>query len=242
MAEPILVVNGLNSGYGARQILRGVNVSVRNGEISLLLGSNGAGKSTTLGAIIGLVDWRGGDAIFEGERLREGDPSANSRRGIQLVPEGGRVFADLSVRDNLRMGALSLPGRFKDEQLEPVFNLFPRLAERASQRAGTLSGGERQMVAVGRALIGKPRLMLLDEPFLGLAPVAIVALVRALLDIRRELGVSMLIVESNLRALEIADELFVLTLGRITSHVSEAHKLTEEQREAVRHGVLGYEI
>ena len=237
--DGILEVRGLRAGYGAREVLHGIDLTVEPGTVSLILGSNGAGKTTTLGSIMGRVRRMGGTIRFGGRRLEKLDVPRVVQSGVQLVPEGGRVFKDFSVRDNLRLGAFTVPGRFNSKSLDPIFEIFPRLEERANQKAGTLSGGERQMVAIGRALMASPKVILLDEPFLGLAPVAIESVVVALSDINKRLGISLLIVESNVKAVEVADRAYVLSLGEVTTVEDEPLKLIEEDSTAVLEGFLG---
>jgi branched-chain amino acid transport system ATP-binding protein len=234
-----LQVHGLRAGYGSREVLHGIDLTVEPGSVSLILGSNGAGKTTTLGSIMGRVKRMGGTIQFGSKSLEKLDVPHVVQSGVQLVPEGGRVFRDFSVRDNLRLGAFTVPGRFNSKSLEPIFQIFPRLEERANQKAGTLSGGERQMVAIGRALMANPQLILLDEPFLGLAPVAIESVVAALSDINKRLGISLLIVESNVKAVEVADRAYVLSLGEVTAVEEEPMKLIEADSTAVREGFLG---
>jgi len=239
MSGPGLIVEDLKAGYGAREVVHGISFSVEPGSVSLFLGANGAGKSTTLGAIIGRVDRFGGRIRFGELSLGDLDVSTAVNAGVQLVPEGGRVFRDLSVADNLRLGAFSVPGAYSPEMMEPVIEVFPKLGERLSQRAGTLSGGERQMLAVGRALMATPRLILLDEPFLGLAPVVVNDLLERLEHINRELGISMLIVEQNIRAVEIAARAYVLSLGEISAVEEEPARLLEMDTETVEEAFLG---
>lgn len=233
-----LSLQGLRAGYGAREILHGIDLEVADGSVSLLLGSNGAGKSTTLGAIVGRVARTGGTVIFDGQELSAGDVPTVVQAGIQLVPEGGRVFRDLSVRDNLRLGGFSRDETITVAHYRPVYDIFPRLEERQEQRGGTLSGGERQMLAIGRALMARPRLILLDEPFLGLAPVAINDLVTALGHINRELGIAMLVVEQNVKAVELADHAYVLSLGEISADERDPRRLLDDG-SAIQEGFLG---
>lgn len=234
-----LLVQDLRAGYGAREILHGITFSVDQGSVSLLLGANGAGKSTTLGAIVGRVQRFSGSVHFAGVQLQGLDVPASVRAGIQLVPEGGRVFRDLSVRDNLRLGAFTVSDTYSAQMMDPVLEIFPRLGERLNQRGGTLSGGERQMLAIGRALMARPRLLLLDEPFLGLAPVVVNDVVAALSHINKELGISMLVVEQNVKAVKIADRAYVLGLGEITVVEDHPQRLVEEGSTAVQEGFLG---
>jgi branched-chain amino acid transport system ATP-binding protein len=213
--ELALRVDGLQAGYGRKVVVHGISLELPAGSTSVLLGSNGAGKTTTLKALVGAVDVKGGEVELFGKRTVRGDPAANLERGLALVPEGGRIFADFTVHKNLQLGAFTVrDARAVGERLELVLATFPRLRERLAQRAGTLSGGERQMLAIGRTLMSQPRL-LMDEPFLGLAPVVIDRLIEAIRSLQQELGLSLLIVEQNPRALELATEVMVMRLGEI---------------------------
>ena len=234
-----LTVVGLRAGYGPREVLHGVDLTVAPGTVSLLLGANGAGKSTTLGAIIGRVERFGGSISFGDFDLAGADVAAAVRQGVQLVPEGGRVFRDLSVRDNLRLGAFTRREDFSSRLLEPVIDIFPRLGERLEQQAGTLSGGERQMLAIGRALMAAPRLLLLDEPFVGLAPVIVGDVLDALQRINTELGISMLVVEQNIRATDIADIACILGLGEVVHIEQEPVRLQGMDESAVEDAFFG---
>ena len=212
----MLEVGGLHVSYGQVDAVRGVTLALQPGQIVSVIGPNGAGKTTMLAAIMGLLPCQG-TLRFEGEDLQALDVEARVERGMCLVPEKRELFGELTVLDNLQLGAFSrrLRGDALKRQVQSVFERFPRLAERRSQRADTLSGGERQMLAVGRALMSSPRLLLLDEPSLGLAPLIvrdILAIVRGL----REEGVSILLVEQNARAaLETSDFGYVLETGEI---------------------------
>jgi branched-chain amino acid transport system ATP-binding protein len=204
----------LSASYGGAPVLQGVSVRVEKGETVALLGPNGAGKSTLLAAITGTVPRRDGEINFDGVDLIERHSHEIVSRGVALVPEGRLVFAPFSVADNLRLGAIRLKGSLK-ERHDFVYGLFPRLAERRGQAAGTLSGGEQQMLAIGRALMSAPRLLLLDEPFLGLAPL-VVAEIRTSLESLRKSGLTMLMVEQKLDiALAFAQRAYVLIKGRI---------------------------
>ena len=217
MAEPMLRVEGVETFYGAIQALRGVDIEVRRGEIVTLIGANGAGKSTLLMTICGSPRARAGRIRFE-ERDITGLPTHEIvRAGVAQVPEGRRIFARMSVYENLQMGAtFGDPAHF-DQDIERVFALFPRLKERREQRGGTLSGGEQQMLAIGRALMSRPRLLLLDEPSLGLAPLIVKQIFDTIGSIAREEGVTVFLVEQNAhRALNLADRGYVLVNGRIT--------------------------
>jgi branched-chain amino acid transport system ATP-binding protein len=196
----MLELRDVSSGYGAIDALRGVSISVAQGEVVTLIGANGAGKSTTLRNITGLVPIRSGAILFEGQSLVGVPTHRITGMGISLVPEGRAIFANLSVSENLDMGAyLRSDGAENARSLERVFTLFPRLAERRKQQGGTLSGGEQQMLAIGRALMARPRLLLLDEPSLGLAPILVHTILTAIDEINRE-GTTILLVEQNAKA------------------------------------------
>jgi branched-chain amino acid transport system ATP-binding protein len=210
----MLRLSDLRAAYGAAPVLQGVSLEVGAGETVALLGPNGAGKSTLLAAVTGTIARREGEILFEDRNLVRERSHEIVARGVRLVPEGRLVFAPFTVEDNLRLGALCLRGELH-ERFDYVYELFPRLAERAAQPAGTLSGGEQQMLAIGRALMSKPRLLLLDEPFLGLAPL-VVQVIRTALEKLRASGLTMLIVEQKLDiALSFAQRAYVLIKGRI---------------------------
>jgi branched-chain amino acid transport system ATP-binding protein len=239
-ADAMLEISDLHVAYGQVEAVRGVSMSLQTRQITSVIGPNGAGKTTLLAAVMGLLPSRG-VLRFEGEDLHHLDVEARIERGLVLVPEKRELFGELSVLDNLRLGAYSrrLRADTLRQRLESVYAYFPRLVERRSQRADTLSGGERQMLAVGRALMSAPRLLMLDEPSLGLAPL----IVQEILSIVRKLrddGVSILLVEQNARAaLESSDHGYVLETGEIAlSGASEA--LADDPR--VRHTYLGGDI
>jgi len=210
----MLHIRDLTAGYGAAPVLQGVNLHVDRGETVALLGPNGAGKSTLMAALTGTIRNRSGEVSFENHNLVFEASHAIVSRGVALVPEGRLVFPPFSVEDNLRLGAVRLKGRLQ-ERYDFVYGLFPRLAERRRQAAGTLSGGEQQMLAIGRALMSNPRLLLLDEPFLGLAP-KVVAEIRAALEKLRQTGLTLLMVEQKLDiALGFASRAYVLIKGRV---------------------------
>ena len=210
----MLRLSDLHASYGAAPVLQGVSLAVEKGETVALLGPNGAGKSTLLGAVTGTIPRRSGTIDLEGRNLVNEASHAIVACGVALVPEGRLVFAPFSVEDNLRLGAVRLQGDSR-ERFDYVYALFPRLLERKKQPAGTLSGGEQQMLAIGRALMSKPRLLLLDEPFLGLGPL-IVAEIRKSLETLRQSGLTLLIVEQKLDiALEFAQRAYVLIKGRV---------------------------
>jgi branched-chain amino acid transport system ATP-binding protein len=208
----MLRVKDLRAGYGAAPVLQGIDLSIERGETVALLGPNGAGKSTLMASLTGTVPRREGTVEFEGGMLRKSHEIV--AQGVALVPEGRLVFPPFTVQDNLRLGAVRLSGSLQ-ERYDFVFGLFPRLAERRRQAAGTLSGGEQQMLAIGRALMSAPRLLLLDEPFLGLAPLVVADIMGALRKLR-EGGLTMLMVEQKLDlALEFAQRAYVLIKGRV---------------------------
>jgi branched-chain amino acid transport system ATP-binding protein len=212
----MLEVKGLVTFYGAIQALHGVDVDVARGEIVALIGANGAGKSTLLMTICGNPRARAGSVTLDGEDITRLPTHEIVRRGVAQVPEGRRIFARMSVFENLQMGAtLAEPAHFQND-LDRVFAMFPRLAERREQRGGTLSGGEQQMLAIGRALMSRPRLLLLDEPSLGLAPLIVKQIFEAVGRIAREEGVTIFLVEQNaFHALRLADRGYVLVNGKV---------------------------
>ena len=212
----LLEVNGIHTYYGAIHALKGLTIEVEKGEIVTLIGANGAGKSTTLNTICGIMQPRSGTVIFDGEPLAGVPPHEIVMRGISQSPEGRRVFGRLNTTENLEMGAYARTDKEGIRRdMERVFTLFPRLKERARQVAGTLSGGEQQMLAIARALMSRPRLLLLDEPSMGLAPL-LVKEVFAEIRRLRQTGVTVLLVEQNaIAALEIADRAYVMETGEI---------------------------
>jgi branched-chain amino acid transport system ATP-binding protein len=217
MAEPILRVSNVETWYGPIAAIRGVSVEVPRGGIVAILGANGAGKTTALRTICGVMDPQKGSVVFEGREISRMDPDKVTRLGISHVPEGREVFPFLSVRENLRMGAYTrrdADGIARD--LAAVFDYFPVLRARQEQRAGSLSGGEQQMLAISRALMARPRLMLMDEPSLGLSPKLVREIFDIVVRINRERGVTILLVEQNANmALKVADYGYVLEVGRI---------------------------
>ena len=215
----MLRLEGLRAGYGPIEALRGLDLEVREGELVCLLGANGAGKSSTLRAISGLLRARGGRIVFDGREIHGLEPSAILRAGIAHCPEGRRVFPHLTVEENLAMGAYVRRDRAAiAEDLDRVCAHFPILAERRRQAAGTLSGGEQQMLAIARSLMARPRLMLFDEPSLGLAPTVVETTFGVIADIRRG-GTTVLMVEQNaFLALRMADRGYVMETGRIVLH------------------------
>ena len=215
MSEIILSVKDLQVNYGGIEAVKGISFDVPTGEIVTLIGANGAGKSTTLKSVVGLVKPRSGSITFNGEELVGKDTTAIVSKGITLVPEGRRVFSDLTVLENIKIGAYLRKDDLKDD-IAWVYDLFPRLKEREWQLAGTLSGGEQQMLAVARALMSRPKVIMMDEPSLGLAPL----IVKGIFDIIKEInkqGVTVLLIEQNANmALKIADYAYVLETGKIT--------------------------
>ena len=214
--QPLLSAKDLHVRYGAVEAVRGVNFELRQGEIVALLGANGAGKSSIMNAITGLVPTASGQVMFDGQDITGAAPESLAPAGLTLSPEGRRVFGTLSVADNLRMGAFAL--RDKDTihaAWDRVYDLFPILRERKDQYAGTLSGGQQQMLAVGRALMSNPRVLLLDEPSLGLAPLIVDQIFDLILKLRDQ-GVTLLIVEQNVaKTLQVADRAYVLVSGEV---------------------------
>ncbi|RWM45480.1 ABC transporter ATP-binding protein [Mesorhizobium sp.] len=213
----MLLVENLVAGYGAAKVLHEVSLEIARGEAAALIGPNGAGKSTLMAAIMGVIEARSGRIVVDGTNVTGHTTHSIMTRGLSLVPEGRRIFAPFTVRDNLRMGSIRLsagrPGF--DERLDYVYGLFPRLKQRESQLGGTLSGGEQQMLAIGRALMSNPRILLLDEPFLGLAP-KVIEEIQAAVRILQEQGLTLLLVEQKLDiALNIASRACVLIKGSI---------------------------
>ena len=229
MSEPILSIQNLQVNYGGIEAVKGISFDVPEGEIITLIGANGAGKSSTLRAISGLVKPRGGKILYRGEDITGKNPTEIVSKGVTLVPEGRRIFADLTVKENLKVGAYLRKDDIS-EDMEWVFNLFPRLREREWQAGGTLSGGEQQMLAVGRALMSRPKVMMMDEPSLGLAPLVVREIFRRQLHAD---GTTILLVEQNAQAaLAVADRGYVLETGRITMSGSGKELLTNESIKA----------
>jgi branched-chain amino acid transport system ATP-binding protein len=234
----LLEVNGLCAGYNAADVLRGVSFAVEEGGITAILGANGAGKTTLLRAVSGMLRRRGSIRL-EGRAIEKAATEDIARLGVAHVPDGRGTFLDLTTEENLRIGAYTRRDRTAvAEDLERVFTYFPRLKERRQQQAGTLSGGEQQMLAVSRALMLRPRLLLLDEPSFGLAPLVVQDIFRIMRAINAEEGVSVLLVEQNAGlALELADNAYVLETGQVVmSGTAEAVR----SDEAVRRAYLGY--
>ena len=221
-AAPILEVDNLRVSYGAIEALKGVSLGLGAGEIVTLIGANGAGKSTTLRAIMGLVPAKSGEIRFRGESTRSVPTFRLVRAGLTLVPEGRAIFANLSVRENLEMGAYARRDSGLAGDFDKVFELFPRLKERQKQTAGTLSGGEQQMLAIGRALMSRPQVLLLDEPSLGLAPILVHTIFEAIEEIHRQ-GTPVLLVEQNANAaLKHSNRAYVLETGCVALEGSSA--------------------
>ncbi len=227
---PMLEVNNIHTYYGNIHALKGVTISVDKGEIVTLIGANGAGKSTTLGTISGILKPREVEVILEGEHLNPLPAHTIVTRGISQSPEGRKIFARLTVKENLEMGAFTRKDKQGiEEDFEHVFELFPRLKERIKQVGGTLSGGEQQMLAMGRAMMARPKLLLLDEPSMGLAPILVEEIFRIVVDINKE-GTTVLLVEQNANmALQIASRGYVLETGAIALEGSAA-ELRENPR------------
>ncbi len=236
MSVPLLELKDLHGGYGASEVLKGVSLEVYSGEIVTLLGGNGAGKTTTLSLIMSIIRPQKGKIIWQGTHLNEGTPDGVLARGIVLCPEARRIFPLMSVEENLKIGAYLLDSRREGEKVEQIFDYFPKLAERKSQLGGTLSGGEQQMLAIGRSLMSEPKLLMLDEPSLGLAPLIVEKIFEILLKINRS-GVPILLIEQNARqALKIAHRGYVMVTGTIV-HSDTGKNLLES--DEVRRAYLG---
>ena len=217
MSEAILETRKLCAGYGKKQIVNGVSLSLRKGEVLLVLGHNGAGKTTYVRSVFGLLPPSSGEVLYEGQEITGRKPAANVTDGIAFVPQGHGIFRSLSVRDNLELGGFveadksALPGR-----LEQIYGLFPILQERASQTAGTMSGGQQQMLAIGMALMHAPRVLILDEPSIGLAPNLVERVMNSITEINRRFGTSILIIEQNVPlSLPIAHRAAVIKTGEV---------------------------
>ena len=236
---PVLELKNVHTYYGNIHALKGISITVGKGEIVTLIGSNGAGKSTTLRTISGILQPRQGEVMLEGQRIDRVPAHKIVERGVLQSPEGRRIFPRLTVRDNLLMGAFTRNDKAEiDNDLERVLGLFPRLRERAVQKGGTLSGGEQQMLAIGRAMMGRPRVLLLDEPSMGLAPVLVEQIFNIIKEINSQ-GTTILLVEQNaLMALGIANRGYVLQTGQIVL-ADDAKALSEN--ETVQKAYLGIE-
>jgi branched-chain amino acid transport system ATP-binding protein len=237
--RPVLELSDVVCSYGPVRAVDGVSLDIEEGTVTAVLGANGAGKTSLLRTVSGLVRARSGNVRFEGRDITRMDPELIVRLGLAHVPEGGGAIAELSVEENLRLGALWRRDRpDRPRALADVFELFPRLEERRRLPASTLSGGERQMLSIGRALMGRPRMLLLDEPSLGLAPRLASRIMALIADLRARTGLTVLIVEQNaMGALEVADRGVVLNLGRVVA-ADESAKLAADDQ--LRHAYLGY--
>jgi branched-chain amino acid transport system ATP-binding protein len=234
---PLLDLVGLNAGYGPRRVLHDVDLCVEDGEIVAILGANGAGKTTTLRAISGAIN-RAGTLTFSGKSLLDCSASDAARLGIAHVPEGRGTMGQLTVLENLQLGAYVRRDRFVGADFDRVFGYFPILKERRGQYAATLSGGEQQMLAIGRALMARPKLMLLDEPSLGLAPLVAQSIFEIIGTIHRDSGAAVLLVEQNaVAALDISHRAYVLEAGRVAVSGSSVELKTHDR---VRRSYLGY--
>ena len=232
----MLDVKDINVYYGAIHAVRNVNLTVNAGEIVSIIGANGAGKSTILKTLVGLLRSKTGDIFFEGQSIAKLSPAGIVQQGIALVPEGRRVFPRMSVEDNLLLGAYARKDKEVSRDINRIYEMFPRLAERKKQNAGTLSGGEQQMLATGRGMMSRPRLLLLDEPSMGLAPLLVHQIFETILDINEQ-GTTILLVEQNAHmALSIADRGYVLETGAVVL-TGEAEELIDN--DEVRCAYLG---
>lgn len=235
MSEEVLKIADLQVSYGGIEAVRGISFDVKAGEIVTLIGANGAGKSSTLRTISGLVKPASGKVIFEGEDITGKDPTAIVAKGLMMVPEGRRIFPNLTVLENLKIGAYLRKDDLESD-IERVYGYFPRLRERSWQEGGTLSGGEQQMLAVGRALMGRPKLLMMDEPSLGLAPIV----VQDIFEIIRQIhaaGTTVLLIEQNANmALHVADRAYVIENGKIAMEGTGQELLSDEK---VRAAYLG---
>ncbi len=235
MGEQLLQIENLKVRYGGIEAVRGISFDVKQGEIVTLIGANGAGKSSTLRTISGLVKPSEGKVIFGGEDITAKDPTKIVQKGLMMVPEGRRIFPNLTVLENLKVGAY-LRNDDLEKDIEAVYGYFPRLKERSWQEGGTLSGGEQQMLAVGRALMGRPRLLMMDEPSLGLAPIVVQEIFKIIRRIN-EAGTTVLLIEQNANmALGVADRAYVIENGKITIEGTGEELLKDEK---VRAAYLG---
>ncbi len=235
MSEEVLQIKDLQISYGGIEAVRGISFDVKAGEVVTLIGANGAGKSSTLRAISGLVKPKAGTVTFEGEDITGKDSNAIVSKGLMMVPEGRRIFPNLTVLENLKIGAY-LRNDDLEADLEAVYGYFPRLKERSWQAGGTLSGGEQQMLAVGRALMGRPRLLMMDEPSLGLAPIVVQGIFEIINRIH-EAGTTVLLIEQNANmALHVADRAYVIENGKIAMEGTGKELLADEK---VREAYLG---
>ena len=230
----MLKISNVETFYGKIQALRGVNININEGEIVSLIGSNGAGKSTLLMTISGVNKAKTGSIIFEGKNIEKYEPHNIVDLGIAQAPEGRRIFSRLTVEENLKLGAhANEKGKFFDIDVKEIYDLFPVLSDRKSQRGGTLSGGEQQMLAIGRALMNRPKMLLLDEPSLGIAPKLVNQIFLAIKDINKEKKVTIFLVEQNAKkALELADRAYVLVNGKVTIQGSGRELLKNQDIQA----------
>ncbi|WP_168402875.1 high-affinity branched-chain amino acid ABC transporter ATP-binding protein LivF [Erwinia amylovora] len=236
MTEAMLSLNNVSAHYGKIQVLHNVNLHINQGEIVTLIGANGAGKTTLLGTLCGEPRATQGSVTFDGKDITDWQTARIMREAIAIVPEGRRVFARMTVEENLAMGGFFAERQQYQQRIRRVYELFPRLYERSAQRAGTMSGGEQQMLAIGRALMSQPRLLLLDEPSLGLAPIIIRQIFDTIEQLRKE-GMTIFLVEQNAnQALKLADRGYVLENGHVVLEDSGAALLANE---AVRSAYLG---
>lgn len=235
MNNSFLKIEDLKINYGGIEAVKGINLDVPEGKIITLIGANGAGKSSTLRAISGLVRPKSGKIVFNGEDITSKDPTHIVTKGITLVPEGRKIFPDLTVKENLKIGAY-LRNNDISGDLKWVYELFPRLKEREWQAGGTLSGGEQQMLAVGRALMSRPKLIMMDEPSLGLAPIVVQDIFKIIKTVNEQ-GITVLLIEQNANmALQTADYAYVLETGRITKSGTGAELLADE---SIKEAYLG---
>jgi branched-chain amino acid transport system ATP-binding protein len=231
--RPLLDISGVETFYGNIQALRGVDLTVGDGEIVTLIGANGAGKSTLLMTICGNPRAAAGSIVFDGEAITDSPTFEIIRKGIAQSPEGRRIFPRMTVMENLQMGATTTDPQHFDEDLDQVYTLFPRLKERLGQRGGTLSGGEQQMLAIGRALMSRPRVLLLDEPSLGIAPILVRQIFDAIRHINETSGMTILLVEQNAyHALKLAHRGYVMVNGKITMTGTGAELLARPEVRA----------
>ena len=230
----MLKISNVETFYGKIQALRGVNININEGEIVSLIGSNGAGKSTLLMTISGVNKAKTGSIIFEGKNIEKYEPHDIVDLGIAQAPEGRRIFSRLTVEENLKLGAhANEKGKFFDIDVKEIYDLFPVLSDRKSQRGGTLSGGEQQMLAIGRALMNRPKMLLLDEPSLGIAPKLVNQIFLAIKNINKEKKVTIFLVEQNAKkALELADRAYVLVNGKVTIQGSGQELLKNQDIQA----------